>query len=559
METTRKFGRKQVCTQGRAGLLISVMLSVAAGGCGGVATLAEAPEAPMMNSQAMAGAYPAAPEARMTTAMPVTDADEPNTEAYANIEENGFFAADRAPLSTFSIDVDTASYSNVRRYLNDGRLPPADAVRVEEMINYFDYDYAAPKGDVPFSVAAETGPCPWNDKHRLVHIGLQGREIQADRLPPRNLVFLLDVSGSMNSPSKLPLLKSALNMLTDQLRPSDKVAIVVYAGASGLVLPPTSGANADRIRDALSRLKSGGSTNGGAGIELAYRVARDSFQRGGINRVILATDGDFNVGTTNQGDLVRLIERERESGVFLTVLGFGTGNVKDSTMESLADKGNGNYAYIDSAAEARKVLVEEAGATLVTIAKDVKIQVEFNPTQVQAYRLIGYENRVLRAEDFNDDAKDAGEIGAGHTVTALYEIVPPGADTQAPKVDPLRYQKSAPPTAAAASSGELMTVKVRYKAPDGNASQLISMPVRDTGESLQGTSANFRFSAATAAFGMLLRSSDHRGATSWAMVRTLASGSRGGDPHGYRREFLQLVDVAARLSGGDEAPVTLAR
>ena len=557
METTRKYGRKQVCTQGRAGLLISVMLSVAAGGCGGVATLAEAPEAPMMNSQAMAGVYPAAPEARM--AMPVTEADEPNTEAYANIEENGFFAADRAPLSTFSIDVDTASYSNVRRFLNDGRLPPADAVRVEEMINYFDYDYAAPKGDVPFSVAAETGPCPWNDKHRLVHIGLQGREIQADRLPPRNLVFLLDVSGSMNSPSKLPLLKSALNMLTDQLRPSDKVAIVVYAGASGLVLPPTSGANADRIRDALSRLKSGGSTNGGAGIELAYRVARDSFQRGGINRVILATDGDFNVGTTNQGDLVRLIERERESGVFLTVLGFGTGNVKDSTMESLADKGNGNYAYIDSAAEARKVLVEEAGATLVTIAKDVKIQVEFNPTQVQAYRLIGYENRVLRAEDFNDDAKDAGEIGAGHTVTALYEIVPPGADTQAPKVDPLRYQKSAPPTAAAASSGELMTVKVRYKAPDGNASQLISMPVRDTGESLQGTSANFRFSAATAAFGMLLRSSDHRGATSWAMVRTLASGSRGGDPHGYRREFLQLVDVAARLSGGDEAPVTLAR
>ncbi len=377
MEATRKYGRKQVCTQGRAGLLISVMLSVAAGGCGGVAAFAgtpATPEAPMMNSRAMAGAYPAAPEARMATAMPVTDADEPNTEAYANIEENGFFAADRAPLSTFSIDVDTASYSNVRRFLNDGRLPPADAVRVEEMINYFDYDYAAPKGDVPFSVAAETGPCPWNDEHRLVHIGLQGKEIQADRLPPRNLVFLLDVSGSMNSASKLPLLKTALNMLTDQLRPSDKVAIVVYAGASGLVLPPTSGANADRIHDALGRLESGGSTNGGAGIELAYRVARDSFQRGGINRVILATDGDFNVGTTNQGDLVRLIERERESGVFLTVLGFGTGNVKDSTMESLADKGNGNYAYIDSVAEARKVLVEEAGATLVAIAKDVKIQ-----------------------------------------------------------------------------------------------------------------------------------------------------------------------------------------
>lgn len=346
-----------------------------------------------------------------------------NTEEYGRITENEFLAAVNNPLSTFSIDVDTASYSNVRRFINQGQLPPADAVRIEELINYFKYKYPEPDGDEPFSISAELAACPWEPAHKLVHIGLQGKRIPLANAPANNLVFLIDTSGSMDSPDKLPLLKSAFKLLTDQLREQDRVAIVVYAGSAGLVLPSTSGSDKKTILSAIDKLEAGGSTAGGAGIDLAYEVARTSFIPSANNRVILATDGDFNVGVSSDGDLLRLIEREREAGVFLTVLGFGAGNIKDSKMELLADKGNGNYAYVDTIHEARKMLVSGLGGTLNTIAKDVKVQVEFNPANVQAYRLIGYENRLMRAEEFNDDKKDAGELGAGHSVTALYEII----------------------------------------------------------------------------------------------------------------------------------------
>ena len=468
-----------------------------------------------------------------------------NTETYDRIQENPFLAAAKTPLSTFAIDVDTASYSNMRRFLTQGQLPPAGAVRIEELINYFTYAYPQPTGQVPFSTTAEVSDCPWNKNHRLVHIGLQGRRIAKKQMPPRNLVFLLDVSGSMSSPNKLPLLQAALRLLVGQLTEQDRVAMVVYAGSSGLVLPSTPGNQGDKILSALGRLQAGGSTNGGAGIQLAYKVARQSFRQGGINRVILATDGDFNVGNTSQSGLVRLIEKERQSGVFLTVLGFGMGNYKDSTMEKLANKGNGNYAYIDTINEARKVLVNEAGATLVTIAKDVKIQVEFNPARVSAYRLIGYENRLLRARDFKDDKKDAGEIGAGHSVTALYEVVPAGVTaTKAGTVDPLKYQK--PSLSAAAASGELLTLKLRYKKPDGDRSALLTTAVKDDQQAAASTS--LRFSSAVAAYGMLLRGSRHKGDASFAMVKKLAGGSLGKDQHGYRAEFLKLVDKAAELS-----------
>ena len=355
-----------------------------------------------------------------------------NTEEYGRITENDFLEAVNHPLSTFSIDVDTASYSNVRRFLNQGQLPPADAVRIEELINYFKYDYPQPEGDHPFSITTELATCPWEPAHKLIHIGLQGKRIPLANAPANNLVFLIDTSGSMDEPDKLPLLKSAFKLLTDQLREQDHVAIVVYAGAAGLVLPATSGSDKKTILSAIDKLEAGGSTAGGAGINLAYEVARRSFIPTANNRVILATDGDFNVGVSSDGELLRLIERERESGVFLTVLGFGTGNIKDSKMELLADQGNANYAYVDTIREARKVLVSELGGTLNTIAKDVKIQVEFNPANVQAYRLIGYENRLMRAEEFNDDKKDAGELGAGHSVTALYEIIPVGARANVP-------------------------------------------------------------------------------------------------------------------------------
>jgi Ca-activated chloride channel family protein len=481
--------------------------------------------------QALGGIAPAAPVAAW------------NREAYSKIDENGFHRVTDDPLSTFSIDVDTASYANVRRFLNDGALPPLDAVRVEELINYFRFDYATPTGTRPFAVTTDVGPAPWAPSHRLVLIGLKARPMDETRTPPRNLVFLLDVSGSMASPDKLPLVKTAMRMLTATLTPADRVAIVVYAGASGTALPSTSGADRARIEQAIEDLKPGGSTNGAAGIQLAYDLAAQSFIKGGINRVILASDGDFNVGMTSQGDLLRLIEEKRERGVFLSVLGVGTGNLNDSTMEQLANRGNGNYSYLDSLHEARRVLVAEAGGTLVTVAKDVKIQVEFNPARVGAYRLIGYENRLLAHRDFNDDRKDAGEIGAGHTVTALYELVPPGEAIPVSGVDPLKYQ-AAPRPASAADSDELLTVKLRYKEPAGDTSQLMSVGVPDRSRSL---SPNLGFAAAVAEFGMLLRRSEHVGQATWSEARDLARRHRGEDPDGYRAEFIRLVELAAAL------------
>jgi len=435
------------------------------------------------------------------------DRDRFNTEAYTHIEENRFRRVADDPLSTFSIDVDTASYANVRRFLNQGQLPPADAVRVEELINYFRFDYADARDDEPFSVTTELAACPWNPRHRLALVGLQARRMTAAQTPPRNLVFLLDVSGSMASADKLPLVKNAMTMLAGTLTAADRVAIVVYAGASGVVLHSTPGSHKTEIRRAIAELEPGGSTNGAAGIKLAYDLAARARIPNGINRVILATDGDFNVGVTSEGELIRLIEEKRERGIFLSVLGVGTGNLKDSTMEQLADKGNGNYSYLDSLQEARRVLVAEAGATLTTVAKDVKIQVEFNPRAVSAYKLIGYENRVLQHEDFNDDRKDAGEIGAGHSVTALYEIVPDGEEMPGKGVDPLRYQ-SRPEPGKPGLSGELMTVKLRYKAPNGSESRLIVRPVANR---TNGTSSNLGFAAAVAEFGMLLRNSEHKG------------------------------------------------
>jgi Ca-activated chloride channel homolog len=472
--------------------------------------------------------------------------EDPGTEAYDRIVENAFVAVADQPLSTFSIDVDTASYANTRRFLREGALPPADAVRIEELVNYFEYDYPSPDGDVPFSVTTEVAAAPWNAEHRLVHIGLQAKAIEPGEMPPRNLVFLIDVSGSMAPPSRLPLLKRAFGMLVDQLGEADHVSIVVYAGASGMVLPPTRGTDKAAILGALEQLQAGGSTNGGAGIDLAYRLAERNFDPKAINRVILATDGDFNVGTTSRGELTRLIESKRASGVYLTILGFGMGNLKDATMEELSGKGNGNYAYIDTLAEARKVLVDEAGGTLVTVADDVKIQVELNPAAVASYRLIGYENRLLANQDFNDDTKDAGEIGAGHSVTALYEIVPSSRDETSARVDPLKYQ-SERTVLEGASAGELMTVKLRYKRPNADDSQALAVTIDDRAIDASEASETFRFSAAVAAFGMLLRDSEHAGDFTLEDVYELAAGALGTDRRGDRRELLELVDTAASL------------
>jgi len=468
-----------------------------------------------------------------------------NTESYARFDENPFEDAARDPLSTFSIDVDTASYTNVRRFLRDGQRPPRDAVRIEELINYFSFADPPPPPGAPFSVAFETAACPWNEVHRLLRIGLKGAPITFAERRPGNYVFLLDVSGSMHEPNKLPLVKSALKMLAGQLGAQDTIAIAVYASSEGLVLPATPGSDQTAILGAIEQLEAGGSTNGGAGIQLAYSVARENFVQGGANRVILATDGDFNVGVTNEGDLTRMIEKEAKDGVFLTVLGFGLGNLKDSTLEKLADRGNGNYAYIDSELEARRTLVEQAGGSMITIAKDVKIQVEFNPAEVSAYRLIGYENRRLAAADFNDDAKDAGEIGAGLSVTALYEIAP-ARDGSARPVDPLRYQAAA--STDAASSGELCTVKLRYKAPDGDVSQLLTFAVRDAGLGWRAASPEMQFAAAVGAFGMLLRDSEHRGAASFDLVRSLAEAGVARDADGRRAEFIELIERAQAVT-----------
>jgi Ca-activated chloride channel family protein len=450
------------------------------------------------------------------------------------------------PLSTFSIDVDAASYTNVRRYLNNGQVPPADAVRVEEMINYFNYDYPQPRERDPFSIYTEVSQAPWNSRHKLVHIGLQGKSIATEDLPPSNLVFLLDVSGSMSAANKLPLLKKAFRMLVGELRSEDRISIVVYAGAAGVVLKPTSGDNKADILEALERLEAGGSTAGGAGIEKAYALAEREYMANGNNRIILATDGDFNVGVSSNEALEALITEKRESGIFLTVLGFGSGNLKDNKMETLANKGNGNYAYIDNIQEARKVFVNEFGGTLFTIAKDVKIQVEFNPANVQAYRLIGYENRSLNDEDFNNDRKDAGELGAGHTVTALYEVIPTGVQSDFYSIDPLKYQP-ANQSPEGEYGNELLTVKLRYKEPDRNKSVLISETVSTSAVGIDETSDDFRWSATVAAFGMWLRKSEYLNGFTLEEISEMAVIARGTDPEGYRSELIRLIKSQANL------------
>lgn len=466
-----------------------------------------------------------------------------NMESYDLIEENRFKTALDNPLSTFSIDVDRASYANVRRFLNHHRMPNKDAVRIEEMINYFEYSYPQPDNGDPFSVTLETGECFWNRDHRLVMIGIKGKSVDEQEIPPANLVFLLDVSGSMDEPNKLPLLKQAFKILVSNLRPIDRVAIVVYAGAAGCVLESTPGSNKEKIMMALENLQAGGSTAGGAGIELAYQVAKNNYIHGGNNRVILTTDGDFNVGASSDAEMTRLIEEKRDEGVFLTILGFGMGNYKDSKMEQISNAGNGNYAYIDNIMEAKKMFGEELWGTLFTIAKDVKIQVEFNPAKVKAYRLIGYENRLLAKEDFNDDRKDAGEIGSGHTVTALYEIILSGSAEEVSHVDPLEYQQI-----TVTGGKQLMTVKLRYKEPNDTVSNLIIRKVEATPGSKSSLSEDFQFASAVAAFGMVLRDSEQRGAASYENVLSMAGNSIGRDPFGYRHEFIQLVEKAKLLT-----------
>ena len=479
--------------------------------------------------------------------------DDFNTEGYDHINENKFLKVSDNPLSTFSIDVDAASYSNVRRFLNQGQLPPAGAVRIEEMINYFHYEYPQPKSDQPFSINTEISDAPWNKEHKLVLIGLQGKKIPTENLPASNLVFLIDVSGSMQGPNRLPLVKSSMKMLVDQLREQDKVSIVVYAGAAGLVLKPTSGDEKTAIKDAIDNLEAGGSTAGGAGIKLAYKTANEYFVKGGNNRVILCTDGDFNIGESSDDAMERLIENERKSGVFLTVLGYGMGNYKDNKMQKLADKGNGNHAYIDGISEAKKVLVNEFGGTLFTIAKDVKLQIEFNPSKVQGYRLIGYENRMLAKEDFNDDKKDAGELGSGHTVTALYEVIPAGVKSDFLKtLDPLKYQNNDKPFSKTSHTDEIMTVKFRYKAPDGDVSKLIEHPLKDDQLSISKTSDNFRFAASVAEFGMLLRNSEFKANASYDNIIKTAKKAKGNDDEGYRSEFIRLVESAQLLAKGNK-------
>ena len=476
---------------------------------------------------------PAAPPYRQTFDLPTE-----TREQYDKFDDNPFVDVDAQPLSTFAIDVDRASYSNVRRFLLQGRTPPRNAVRIEELINYFPYDYADPD-DAPIAVNAEVAPAPWRSDHYLVRIGLQAKRVRADRLPPSNLVFLIDVSGSMQPADKLPLLKSAFRLLVQQLRPQDRVAIVVYAGRAGVVLESTSGARQHRILEAIDGLEAGGSTAGGAGLRRAYAVAEENFMTEGNNRVVLATDGDFNVGESSDEAMVHLIQAKRKTGVFLTVLGFGQGNLQDAKMQKLADHGNGNYAYVDNLLEAQKVLVHELGGTLYAVAKDVKVQVEFNPAHVSAYRLIGYENRMLQARDFSDDRKDAGEMGAGHSVTALYEVVP--ADS--PRgTDPLRYQPAQRREPAA--SPELLYVKVRYKAPDADRSELIALPVSGATDE---PSDDFRFQAAVAEFGLLLRNSQHKGDAHWSRVITGAQQALGSDPGGYRAEFVRLAEAASAV------------
>lgn len=470
-----------------------------------------------------------------------------NVEEYKPINENGFKQVDESPLSTFSIDVDAASYSNMRRLLNTGELPLIDAVRTEELVNYFSYDYATPTGSDPVKITMEAGACPWNATHRLVRIGLKAKEIPTDNLPESNLVFLIDVSGSMWGANRLDLVKTSLKLLVNNLRDKDKVSIVVYAGNAGMKLESTPGSDKQKIREAIDELTAGGSTAGGEGIHLAYKIAKKNFVAKGNNRIILCTDGDFNVGVSSVEGLEQLVERERKSGVFLTVLGYGMGNYKDNKIQTLAEKGNGNHAYIDNLQEANRVLVGEFGATLHTVAKDVKLQVEFNPSQVQAYRLIGYESRLLKDEDFNNDAKDAGDLGAGHTVTAFYEVIPVGVKNDfVGKVDDLKYQKKQKVTVKPTGSTELLTVKLRYKAPDKDVSKKMELPFVDNKGN--NVSSDFRFASAVAMFGQLLRDSDFKGDASYDKVIDQAKQGLNNDDKGYRREFIRLVEAAKGMA-----------
>ena len=494
-----------------------------------------------MKTKAMTGAYVAV----CPTAMYDMDT-RMNTEEYDRIQENGFKSVADTPLSTFSIDVDPASYSNMRRFINRGELPPADAIRTEELVNYFSYDYPKPTGNDPVKITVEAGTCTWNTAHRLVRIGLKAKEIPTEQLPASNLVFLIDISGSMWGANRLDLVKSSLKLLVNNLRNKDKVAIVTYAGSAGVKLEATSGGDKQKIREAIDELTAGGSTAGGAGIHLAYQIAKKNFISDGNNRIILCSDGDFNVGVSSAEGLEQLIEKERKSGVHLTVLGYGMGNYKDKKIQVLAEKGNGNHAYIDNLQEANRVLVGEFGATLHTVAKDVKLQVEFNPSQVQAYRLIGYESRLLKDEDFNNDAKDAGDMGAGHTVTAFYEVIPAGVKNEyVGKVDDLKYQKKEKMTLKPTGSDELLTVKLRYKAPDKDVSRKMELPFVDNkGDSV---SSDFRFASAVAMFGQLLRDSDFKGTADYDKVIKLAKQGLNNDERGYRREFIRLVEAAKGL------------
>lgn len=494
-----------------------------------------------MKTKAMTGAYVAV----CPTAMYDMDT-RMNTEEYDRIQENGFKSVADTPLSTFSIDVDPASYSNMRRFINRGELPPADAIRTEELVNYFSYDYPKPTGNDPVKITVEAGTCTWNTAHRLVRIGLKAKEIPTEQLPASNLVFLIDISGSMWGANRLDLVKSSLKLLVNNLRNKDKVAIVTYAGSAGVKLEATSGGDKQKIREAIDELTAGGSTAGGAGIHLAYQIAKKNFISDGNNRIILCSDGDFNVGVSSAEGLEQLIEKERKSGVHLTVLGYGMGNYKDRKIQVLAEKGNGNHAYIDNLQEANRVLVGEFGATLHTVAKDVKLQVEFNPSQVQAYRLIGYESRLLKNEDFNNDAKDAGDMGAGHTVTAFYEVIPAGVKNEyVGKVDDLKYQKKEKMTLKPTGSDELLTVKLRYKAPDKDVSRKMELPFVDNkGDSV---SSDFRFASAVAMFGQLLRDSDFKGTADYDKVIKLAKQGLNNDERGYRREFIRLVEAAKGL------------
>lgn len=481
-----------------------------------------------------------------------------NTESYDSIPENKVCKAKEEPLSTFSIDVDTASYSNIRRFLEQNQKPPVDAVRIEEMINYFSYDYPAPDKEA-FSVNLETAQAPWDSGKKLVRIGIKGKEIKADKRPASNLVFLIDVSGSMDSSQKLPLVKAGLSMLVEKLNQNDNISIVVYAGAAGLVLKPTHGDHKVEILKALDRLKAGGSTNGAGGIELAYKTAAENFIKGGVNRVILATDGDFNVGVTNREDLLKIIKKHADNNIYLSVLGFGMGNYKDGMMEALSNKGNGNYAYVDSMSEARKVLVEQMTGTLITIAKDVKIQVEFNPKLVESYRLIGYEDRIMAHEDFNNDKKDAGDIGAGHTVTALYEITPVGATLQNnPPIDPLKYQQAETKTEntgdQTSANGELLTVKLRYKKPDGLISKKIEIPLQNSNMTFSEASKSFKFASSVAMFGMYLRESQHSKNMTLEQIKEIANASKGSDPNGYKAEFVGLIEKFNKIQSGFPEP-----